>query len=713
MVSGSLTGGWQAPPHGATHPIRISSRRLARRRAAAVNRHERRAAAAARGPGAALRAKADQLLAAGADHFRAGRLGEAEAACRRALMADPGHADALNLLGVIDYRSGHHEHAAELLARAVAAKPSSAEAHNNHGNVLNGLGRFAEAEAACRRALEIRPGYPEAQLNLGNALQGAGRYEEAEGACRKAVALMPNRAEAHYNLGNVLGALGLLDDAVAAYARALDLDPDYRDALVNLANLHQARGRVGEAEALLRRAVCLAPDFAEAHNNLGNALKSQGRLAEAEASYGRALELKPGYREAESNRLFALLYDDELGAAEVAAAFKGWGAAAARRAGPAAAHGNEADPERRLRLGYVSPDFRRHAMAYYLEPLLAAHDRRAVSVHCYAEVSAPDEVSGRFQALAEGWVRTVGMSDAMLAARIREDGIDILVDLAGHTAGNRLALFALKPAPVQVATLVALGQTTGLAAIDYVLTNARLSPAGSEAQFAERLQRLPGGVLSFQPSPAWPEVTPLPAASRGHLTFASFNDPARISPSALALWSEVLRAVPDGRLLLKHRSLVDDGVRGRLEAAFASEGVAERVELRGVERGWAAEMGVYEEVDLALDTCPVNGGTSSCIALWMGLPVVTLVGAAMHQRFGREFVAELGHGEWAVESGPAYVALAAELAGDLERLAGLRRELRPRMAASALMDHAGRARDIEAAYREIWRRWCAGRPDAP
>ncbi len=641
------------------------------------------------------------------DH-QAGNLAVAENTYRKVLSSEPNNPDALHFFGILLHQRGQEGPALEYMQRSIELKPRSAAFHNNLGSVFKDLGRLDRAAKHFGKALSLNSSYAEAYSNLGTVFTQRRNFDEAIAHIKKALALQPQNPEAHSNLGRALTEIGDLESAQAHLKKALSARPDFPEAHYNLGNVFLHKRIFDRAVVHFERALALKPDYPEAHNNLGNALRSQGKFAEAIGCYDKSLALSPGGSAVASNRLFCLLYDERFSAEEIAAEHRGWGETFGRPLRPCSErHRNDRDPDRRLRVGYVSPDFREHAMAYYLEPLLASHDREVVAVHCYAQVTREDDRSARFRSLAEVWVRTVGMSDEALAARIREDGIDILVDLAGHTANNRLLAFARKPAPVQVSYLIGYGQTTGLEAIDYALTNARLSPPGSEAQFTERLHRLPGSALSFQPSPAWPEVTPLPAASNGHVTFASFNDPARISTLVVGLWSEVLRAVPDALLLLKHQSLGDDGVRGRFREAFASEGVAERVEFRGVERGWGAEMGVYGEVDICLDTYPVNGGTTTSIALWMGLPVVTLMGEATYARAGREFVAALGQGEWAAESGAAYVALAVELATDTERLVALRHELRDRMAASALMDHAGLARAIEDAYREMWRIWCA------
>ncbi len=363
----------------------------------------------------------------------------------------------------------------------------------------------------------------------------AGRAIELIG---KAIALEPTYAEAHNNLGNALRDQGRLEEEVAVYLRALELKPDYADAHNNLGNALQVQGRLEEAVAACRRALELKPNFAQAHNNLGNALKDQGRLEEAVAVYRRALELKPDYAKAHSNLIYTMNYDAGVTLEEVFAESRDWDV---RHAAPRAERirplHNPPNPERRLRVGYVSPDFRTHSVSYFVEPLLAGHDRDAVEVFCYAEVPCPDAVTARFQALADGWRSTVGLTDAEVAERIREDRIDVLVDLAGYTAKNRLLAFAERPAPVQV-TWLGYGASTGMTEMDYRLTDTVVDPVEEAgAFFSETLVRLPHAFFCYGPPAEAPEVTPLPALANGHVTFGSFNNPSKTGPQVVEVWA--------------------------------------------------------------------------------------------------------------------------------------------------------------------------------
>ncbi len=638
-----------------------------------------------------------------------GRLDDAAESFRRALAQAPGDAPSHNGLGEVHRARGETVEAAGCFRRALAADPEDTVANDNLGYALKDLGDLDGATDCFRRAVAMLPNFAEGHSNLGNLLRARGQGDEAIVCFRRALAIKPDFAEGHNNLGNALRRRGDLDEATACFRRAIELQPGMAAAYNNLAIALAASGQLEEAVAACRQALEIEPDLAEACSTMGNALSGQGRFAEAVAAYREALKIRPGYVEAHSNLLFCMHFDDDVSAAEILEESRRWNMAhAAPRAGRRRAPANDPNPDRRLRIGYVSPDFRRHAIGHFLESLFAHRDRSAVEVFCYAEVANPDPVTDTYRDTSDHWRSTVSVSDGDVADRIRGDRIDILVDLAGHTAGNRLLVFAGRPAPIQLSHLAGYGQTTGMAAMDYVLTDSRATPASHEDRFSETPWRLPRCFVSFEPSPGWPGISPLPAAQRGHVTFAAFGKPARTTPSTIALWARAVMAVPGSRLLLKHPSLTDTGLRARLMANFSAHGLEEdRIDMEGVERGWAAEMDVYERVDIALDSFPVTGGSTTCIQLWMGIPVVTLASDAAHDRFAAGFVNSVGLDECIAHDPADFARCAAALAGDLHRLAHIRAGLRDRMRASPLLDHEACARAVEDAYRGMWRKWCA------
>jgi protein O-GlcNAc transferase len=645
-----------------------------------MNRKQRRAAAKLNrtqsdnraGTTTPIGSAVTEPLAAGVQHHQAGRLAEAEACYRRVLEAQPNHAEAHSNLGVALQQQRKLDEAIAAYRQAIGIKPDYAEAHSNLGVALRDQGKLDEAIAAYRQAIGIKPDYAEAHSNLGNAVRDQGKLDEAIAACRQAIGIKPDYAEAHSNLGVALRNQGKLEEAIAAY----------------------------------RQAIGIKPDYAEAHYNLGNALQQQGKLDEAIAAYRKAIGIKPDYVEAHSNLLFALNYHDKLTANHLFAEHREWGGRYGRQVSRPTAYANDRDAVRRLKIGYVSPDFRKHSVAYFVEPLLKGHDRQAVEVFCYAEVTRPDMVTAHLQGLADHWLVTVGPSDEELAERIRTDGIDILVDLAGHTANNRLLVFARKPAPVQV-TWLGYPNTTGLAAIDYRLVDAVTDPAGEDAWASETLVRLEGGFLCYGGLKDAPEPTAPPCLKSGTVTFGSFNNPAKISAAAFDAWATLLSRLPQARLLLKGKPFADAATRALFLARLGERGVAaERVELAARLPGEAAHLAVYRRVDIALDPFPYNGTTTTCEALWMGVPVVTLRGDRHAGRVGASLLTQTGLTDLIANSVEEYVEIALALAGNPGRLDDLRLALRPRIAASPLCDGGAFARKMEAAFRTMWQDWC-------
>ena len=624
----------------------------------------------------------------------------------RAESLAPDDPDVLNDLGCLLLERGDAAAALIRHHRALRARPTSAEGHFNLANALRDYGRPEEALASYERALVLKPLFPEALINCGNVLRCRGRQAEAVELYKLAVTCAPASADAWNNLGTALTELGQREAAIVAYEEALRLAPASAIAHYNLANsFKDDAGQTERVAALFERAIELDPGLAEAHLNLGSLRKVQGRIGDALVCYSRAVAARPDWAAAHSNLLFTLAMTDEIAAARKFELHRDW---ARRHADPLPrlAPANDRDPLRRLRVGYVSPDFRNHACAFFLEPLLREHDRAVVEVHAYAEVAQPDAVTARLRELVDVWHDTVGQSDDQLAARIAGDGIDILVDLAGHTAGGRLLTFARKPAPVQL-TWLGYPATTGLEAMDWRLTDAVAEPAGaSEHLYTERLYRLPHSLWCYQP-PAHMHapVSPLPAAACGHVTFGSFNSYTKVGPRVVELWAEVLHAVPGSRIKLI--TVPEGDAQAELWARFDALGIPrERVDLHG-RLGRDAYLAAFGDVDIALDPFPCNGGTTTCDCLWMGLPVVALRGGSFLSRAALSVLTAAECAGWAADDAAGYIALCRVLAADLDALAATRAGLRPRVAASALTDAPAFARDVEAAMREMWRQWCA------
>lgn len=684
--------------------------------------------------------------------FNAGRFSELESAARQLLARSPEAGFVWKVLAVALQQQGRDALAA--LQRAAELLPQDAEAQANLAHVCNlagaGLraGRLELALAACRRALALQPGNADLHVLLGNALAEAGRLNEAVASYRAALAISPDHAGVICNLGNVLMEAGRFDEAVALYRRAVELQPGYAEAHSNLGNVLAELGQYRAAADSCRRALQLAPDFAEAHNNLGNALKDLGLLGDAVASYRRAialdassalacnnlatalqdlgqldeaaasyraaLRIRPDYADAYSNLLFMSAYHGLLTPGAFVAEARGWQQAcvpAAERDLAAARTFNRAPlAGRRLRVGYVSGDFHQHAVSYFIERLFARHDKSRIELYAYSNTAIRDATTSRLQGLAEHWVDATGINDAELAERIGQDEIDVLIDLSGHTARNRLGVFARRAAPVQ-AHYLGFFATTGLGEMDYWIGDAILTPPATDSHFSERVWRLPRVWVSYDgkadaPQPGWQ-----PAAD-GSVWLGSFNNLAKLTPETLALWAKVLHALPEGRLLLKTRALADADNRRRILDALAAEGIAaDRIELQdgGDTPDWPSHMARYDRLDIALDPVGgVGGGTTTCDALWMGVPVVTLEGDRMATRMTASMLDAIGHAGWVAASEEEYVNKVVALARDAALRQSLRASQRSRMAASPLCDAGGLTRALETAYHEMFARWQQG-----
>lgn len=541
---------------------------------------------------------------------------------------------------------------------------------------------------------------------LALTLLRTGKPAEALDAARRAMAMAPGDAGTHLHEGNALLELGWTQAGADALHRATLLAPDDGSAWYNYGRALLDLNRPGEAEAANRRAVERSPAFAPAHNNLGRALVDMGRLDEAEDAYARAVALQPDFVAADSNRMMRLLYADGPGPDDILVAHRAWAQRQAPDVGPRVFADHDRDPDRRLRIGYVSADLRRHPVGYFLERVLGAHDRAAVEVFAYSNHPGEDDTTRRLRAMTDHWRPIAGLNDTAAEALVRDDRIDILIDLSGHTAKGRLPLFARRPAPVQASWLGYPG-TTGVAAIDYLIMDAATVPPGAERWCSEAVMRLPVTRFCYAP----PDYAPEPASPPPRPpVFGSFNNLSKIGPRVVRLWVAVLRATPGSRLVLKWPALADPVVRERFVRLFAEAGLEpERLELRAGS-DHAAMLDEYGDIDVALDPFPFCGGLTSCEALWMGVPVVTLPGQRAASRQTLAFLEALGLPELAAGSEADYVAVAAGLAAAPGRRAELRRTLRPRMAASPLCDGPGFTLGLEAGLREAWRGWCAGRP---
>ena len=672
-----------------------------------------------------------------------GKQEEAAVALRQAVALAPDNLSARYNFGLLLFRSGSYDAAIAELTHVTDREPKHSGAWMNLGLARMRSGDPAAALKCLARCVELEPYDGGARLNYANLLLETGDVDGAIREYRPLLGEEPRHYIAHFNFANALKQSGDIDGAIASYRRALSLKSDDVDTLNNLGTTLYARADKDEALAALYKAVALAPDNVHLHYNLAKTLvgfdewdaaevcfqdairldpaylaaqtelatllKNTGRVAEAIDLYRAVLARDPDYDIARSSLLMALNYRSDDDNAEI---FRESIAAMARAPRPELSgqcYANARVPERPLRVGYVSADFRTHSVSFFVEPLLRAHNRSAVEAVCYSDTGTPDAVTARLRAGAALWRPIIDLSDARVAEMVRADGIDILVDLAGHTAGNRLALFAGKVAPIQVSWL-GYPNTVGLTAIDYRLTDAIADPDGiADTHHVEKLVRLPHGFLCYQAPADAPEPAESPSLTAGHVTFGSFNNLPKLSPQTIAAWSALLAAVPGSRLVLKSASLSTAATAARIRAAFAALGVSgDRIDLLGHAESPAEHLAQYARIDIALDPFPYNGTTTSCEALWMGVPIITLRGHRHAARVGASILTQVGLGACIAEDSASYVTLARDLATDPACLAGLRAGLRERIAASRLCDAPAFARDVEAAYRTMWRTWCAG-----
>ena len=504
-----------------------------------------------------------------------GQLAQAELSYRRALQLKPDFADAHGQMAGVLQALGRHSEAIHSYEQALTSGAEQAALHYNLACSLQARGDLPRAEASYRRALQRDPAFALAHYNLGNVLHAASRWSEAAGSYQNALGCDPASSQAHNNLGNSLKELGRLDEAELSYRQAVALKPDFAEAQHNLGLLLMQAARPQDAVNCFACAVQNAPDYAQAHKSLGDARKDLGQFDAAQTNYEHALQIDPGLQDALSNMLFTLNYHPDKSGEDVFAIYRRFEAQFGQ---PHRAswrpHHNDRTPDRRLRIGYVSPALRQHSSRHFLEPLLAQHDHSAVEVYAYAELAREDDVTARYKGYVDHWLPTQGLSDDALAQRIRDDRIDILVDVAGHTAGNRLQVFARKPAPVSLHWLD-FGYTTGLSAVDYYLTDWPTVPEGSETLFSEEPWRLDGPGLVYRPAEGMGEANPLPAAQTGHLTFGSLTRAVRINHHTVRVWAALLKRVPNARLVINS---------GDYRTAAMQDELAKRFEAHGIER---------------------------------------------------------------------------------------------------------------------------------
>ena len=614
----------------------------------------------------------------------------------------PKHPFAWKVLAAVLKLTGRLSESLVPSQTSVLLEPKDAEAHNNLGIILQELGKLNEAEASFKKAILLKPDYAGAHNNFGAVLQELKKLNEAEESFKKAILLKPDYAEAYYNLGITYKELDRLNEAEESFKKAILLKPNYAEAHSNLGITYKELGRLNEAEESFKKAILLKPDYAEAYSDLGITRHELGRLNEAEECFRKAIEINAKYSNAHNNRNLCLNYsslwsplfvykqhlefEKQFGRSKVEHTFNKF---------------FKKNSNERLRIGYVSADFKIHSVGFFFEPLLKNHNSRAVETFCYYNNTVVDTTTKRLMIACDHWRSIFGTSDQDVIKLIKNDKIDILVDLSGHTAGNRLLVFTKKSAPVQV-TWLGYPNTTGLSTIDYRLTDIIADPIGEADELhSETLLRLPNGFQCYQGNDDIRIDTKLPQKGDKQITFGSFNNLSKITPIVIKTWSKILHSVPTSRLVLKLQKLNNN--TSYYHDLFIQEGISkERIKFYQPSSSIEKHLSLYNTIDIGLDPFPYNGATTTCEALWMGVPVITLLGNCHVGRVGASILTNIDLEDFIAHDINGYIELAVEMSANLKYLMEIKTGLRERMKKAPLCDGLSFAKDFEAIYQDMW-----------
>jgi len=664
-----------------------------------------------------------------------GRLDSAETQYRKILASHPRQTDALNLLATLCQQRGDFRQAITLLQKAVSLQPGRADYYSNLGSAERSVGELDKAITSFHKALALQPGHLESLFNLGLSHLELGNFVPAAASFQRIIQTKPTFIPAHEMLAQSLIGQGLLPEALACLHEIVQLAPQHGGTFCEIGNILQAQGQLPEAVTAYQQAIALAPDNAVSHNNLGNTLVKQGKLHAAMTEYQEALRCDPDLAEAsvnlswtykehgmikedvacmarylqrhpedhraQSDMLFSMNYDPAYSPAQLHAAAKSWWQRHAPSHEPPFPPPNR-QPGQKLRIGFLSPDFRDHPVGTFLLPLFKAIDQQEASLHCYAEMrdQQMDAVSYRLRELASSWFCTTGLSALAAATHIHHDQLDILIDLAGHSANNRLDIMALKAAPHQ-ASWLGYVNTTGLPVIDYRITDVVADPPGMEAHYSESLLRLPDAFFCYEPPTLAPGIGELPALASGRITFGSLNNPAKLTEEVISLWANILVQVPNSQLIMVGKPFADEFIRNRYLTLFARHGVEANRIIPTPTLPMQEYLQLYNKIDIALDPFPHNGHTITCHTLWMGVPVITLAGNRYASRMGASLLTGIGLPELIADTSEEYLTLATNLAHDLDKLATLRHTMRHRIQHSTICDTHRFAKNFLQAIRTI------------
>ena len=586
--------------------------------------------------------------------------------------------------------------------KSVQLNPNDIESYKNLSFILQKLGKLNEAEESYKKILVLKPDSIEVYNYLGVLQHEQGKFTEAEASYRKMIALKPDLAEVYNNLGNTLNEQGKFIEAEASFRKAIALKPDHVQAYNNLGITLDKQGKFIEAEASFRKAISLKHDYTEAYSNLGNTLNEQGKLEEAIENYDKAIVLKVDYFKAYSNKNFSLNYSSSYSPLYIYKQHlkfeKQFGGFKAKS--PLSVKIKKKSNER-LRIGYVSGDFRAHSVAYFFKPLLQNHNSHVVETFCYYNNNFIDKITNNIMTTCDHWRSIFGIPDSEIFKIIRKDKIDILVDLSGHTGKNNLLVFAQKPAPIQV-TWLGYPNTTGLSSIDYRFTDIIADPIGeADDLHSEKLLRLPNGFLCFQGNEKVLSKSNPPQTHHDYITFGSFNNLSKITPEVIDVWSKILNLIPKSHLILKCRKLKHN--KDYYYELFKNKGIdKDRIQLYEHLPSTSDHLELYNSVDIGLDPFPYNGATTTCEALWMGVPVITLLGDRHAGRVGASILTNVGLKDFIARDIDSYINLAVKMSANTKKLKEIRMTLRRQMQESLLCDARSFAGNVEASYKDMW-----------
>lgn len=636
-----------------------------------------------------------------------GNISRAEELCQQVLTVEPQNLRALAIIGVIRCQQGHEEEGIRLLEQVVKIKPDYAAAWANLGKAYLDARKLNEALNACTNAIRLNAALPLPYSHLGTVYRLKGDLKQAVTAYRNALAIEPAMIPTYIELGIALRLQKRFVKATEAYQTALKLNPSLPEAYYNLGNVFADQQQWDEAIIAYRTALQLNSDYYEPALTMGNLCLSQGLVPEALAYYRKALALGENCALARSNLIYAMNYDPTYSDEELFSAHREWDYYHALPVEHRTVSTLRRQRDKVLCIGYVSADFKQHPVGSFLIPIIPAHDRSKFVIFCYNQATTGDAITGRFRQVADFWRDIYDLDDDTVADMIRADGIDILIDLSGHTGNNRLPVFARKPAPIQMTWAGYVG-TTGMSAMDYLISDKHESPDGSERFCVEKIIRLPHSYVCFEPPAAAPLVGASPVLANGVITFGCFNNLAKITPEVISLWCKVMTRIPGSRIILKTTSLGSATVQHRFMTLFRDGGIdPARVTLLGGSLHREL-LDTYNKIDIALDPFPYSGGLTTLEALWMGVPVVTLGGSRFCSRHSITHLTTAGLSELIATSADDYIRITTNLAHDVKRLGKLRRNLRNRVANSPLCDGKQFTRNLEVAFTKAWHRWCDG-----